>query len=41
MKQLKLLEEKGYQGRAYSNYCSGNEDGKVIPCRANRRRRKK
>ena len=40
MKQLKLLEEKGYQGLAYSTTVLVDEDGKVIPCRANRRRRK-
>ena len=40
MKQLKLLEKKGYQGLAYSTTVLVDEDGKVIPCRANRRRRR-
>ena len=40
MKQLELLEEKGYQGLAYSTTVLVDEDGKVIPCRTNRRRRK-
>ena len=34
------LKEKGYQGLAYSTTVLVDEDGKVIPCRANRRRRK-
>ena len=40
MKQLELLEKKGYQGLAYSTTVLVDEDGKVIPCRSNKRRRK-